>query len=295
MRPIYYDSSDPEAYFDNPNLRWGNPSYVLEPGDPGYVPPGGAGKSSRRRRKRPSTIPSTQTESPNTMDTFQYIVYPTPSGERFMPRPQYRGTKSHTEMLAEVGNRIGSETLTAALVIRTYHEAVIDFCRQGWKVAPAEDLLGYRFTCGGAHDAMSFPGTFDELEIAPSCNFGETGLARAADGFSGEKAGEQGRVSAIFVRVHDNGSNSDDHYTPDKMLMIELANKRFKFLVGNPSYFVKFKKTDGTLVTATEYIIKGSTIFARVPTPLTGSVELHLACQINDSVRLSIYQNPLLP
>ena len=27
------------SHFDDPNLRWGNPSYRLEPGDPGYVPP----------------------------------------------------------------------------------------------------------------------------------------------------------------------------------------------------------------------------------------------------------------
>ena len=26
-------------YWGNPNLRWGSPSYLLEPGDPGYVPP----------------------------------------------------------------------------------------------------------------------------------------------------------------------------------------------------------------------------------------------------------------
>jgi hypothetical protein len=25
-------------YFDNPNLRWASPAYLLEPGDPGYVP-----------------------------------------------------------------------------------------------------------------------------------------------------------------------------------------------------------------------------------------------------------------
>ena len=39
MRPLFWDSNDPEARYDNPNLRWGNPAYVLEPGDPGYVPP----------------------------------------------------------------------------------------------------------------------------------------------------------------------------------------------------------------------------------------------------------------
>jgi hypothetical protein len=39
MRTAFWDSGDPEMYFDNPNLRWGNPAYLLEPGDPGYVPP----------------------------------------------------------------------------------------------------------------------------------------------------------------------------------------------------------------------------------------------------------------
>ncbi len=36
MRTAYWDSG---LRFDDPNLRWGDPSYLLEPGDPGYVPP----------------------------------------------------------------------------------------------------------------------------------------------------------------------------------------------------------------------------------------------------------------
>jgi len=39
MRIAYWDSGDPEMHFDNPNLIWSNHSYLLEPGDPGYVPP----------------------------------------------------------------------------------------------------------------------------------------------------------------------------------------------------------------------------------------------------------------
>ncbi len=36
--------------WDDPNLRWGDPSYVLEPGDPGYVPPSAP----------PTTLPATK-------------------------------------------------------------------------------------------------------------------------------------------------------------------------------------------------------------------------------------------
>ena len=35
MKTAYWDSG---LHFDDPNLRWGDPSYLLEPGDPGYVP-----------------------------------------------------------------------------------------------------------------------------------------------------------------------------------------------------------------------------------------------------------------
>lgn len=35
MKPVTWDSS---VRWDDPNLRWGDPSYLLEPGDPGYVP-----------------------------------------------------------------------------------------------------------------------------------------------------------------------------------------------------------------------------------------------------------------
>ena len=35
MKPVTWDSG---VRWDDPNLRWGTPSYLLEPGDPGYVP-----------------------------------------------------------------------------------------------------------------------------------------------------------------------------------------------------------------------------------------------------------------
>jgi hypothetical protein len=39
MRTATWDSSDPEMYFDNPNLIWASPAYLLTPGDDGYVHP----------------------------------------------------------------------------------------------------------------------------------------------------------------------------------------------------------------------------------------------------------------
>jgi hypothetical protein len=38
MVTLYWDSPNPLDCWDNPNCRWGSPSYRLEAGDPGYVP-----------------------------------------------------------------------------------------------------------------------------------------------------------------------------------------------------------------------------------------------------------------
>ena len=46
--------------FGNPNLRWGNPSYLLEPGDPGYVdpnPPAQTAKSKTHKTMSNNEIP----------------------------------------------------------------------------------------------------------------------------------------------------------------------------------------------------------------------------------------------
>lgn len=37
MKTVYWNDPDPRVRWGNPNLRWSSPSYLLEPGDPGYV------------------------------------------------------------------------------------------------------------------------------------------------------------------------------------------------------------------------------------------------------------------
>ena len=41
MKPLHWDAINPSTgqpfTWDDPNLRWGDPAYYLEPGDPGFV------------------------------------------------------------------------------------------------------------------------------------------------------------------------------------------------------------------------------------------------------------------
>lgn len=49
MKTIKFDEG---FKFDDPNNRWGDPSYQLEPGDPGYVPPSPPTNQPPKRSKR---------------------------------------------------------------------------------------------------------------------------------------------------------------------------------------------------------------------------------------------------
>ena len=49
MKTAYFDAG---LRYDDPNLRWGSPAYLLEPGDPGYVPPLLSGSETSTKNKR---------------------------------------------------------------------------------------------------------------------------------------------------------------------------------------------------------------------------------------------------
>jgi hypothetical protein len=49
MRPAFYGSG---LRYGDPNVRWGSPGYVLEPGDPGYVPPIPSVNEPKTKEKR---------------------------------------------------------------------------------------------------------------------------------------------------------------------------------------------------------------------------------------------------
>ena len=49
MKIVTFDGG---FHLDDPNIRWGDPSYLLEPGDPGYVPPISETNKPHKERKR---------------------------------------------------------------------------------------------------------------------------------------------------------------------------------------------------------------------------------------------------
>ena len=59
MKPVTWDSG---VLWDDPNLRWGDPSYLLEPGDPGYVntAPASGGTTAKKGTRTMNETPKNQ-------------------------------------------------------------------------------------------------------------------------------------------------------------------------------------------------------------------------------------------
>ena len=228
--------------------------------------------------------------TPVDAQAFQYITRPGSSAQ-IITAPKYRGTKTSEEVYAEVQRRLGTTAPTVQSVIKTFHEVVIDWCKQSWKIEPIEDLLGYAFSSGGSEDDADFHPTFDSLNITPNCRWGDVGHARAAVGFSAENVGHQGRVIPVITRVTDNWTGQPDHYTPGKSVLIELGNRKgvIEFKHANGSK-VQFKKADGTLVEASDYGESRRTrITAQVPSGTTGVLSVVVTMMINGSLRTGEY------
>lgn len=301
---IRFDMNDSRVVFGNPNLRWGDPAYLLEPGDAGYVQlaPGTPGyqapPKAKKKRHTPRISRQSNPDNPtNTMLPYQFITRTGTQNQVTTARVS-RGTKTTAEVYAEVTARLGAATPTVPASIKAFLEVILDWETEGWTIEPIEDLLGFFLPCGGSFPDTEFQPNFDNMNHGPACNFGDAGRIRVASGITYEGQGHQGRIKPEIIRIIDNWTGQTDHYTAGKSVCIELGNKKgkreFDRLQGGK---VEFRKADGTLVEATDYSVIGNVkINAQVPAGTTGNItETIVTMLINGALRSGSYTTILLP
>lgn len=119
MRIAYWDSG---LHWDDPNLRWGDPSYLLEPGDPGYV-------ADPTSASFPSTQPSTRKKTMAKLDFIKSADLA--FSQQLLLFKNNIGTYATT-----VGVSAPQMTAQAADADRFAYElasqAVCDLCSQQW-------------------------------------------------------------------------------------------------------------------------------------------------------------------
>lgn len=123
MRIIRYGDG---TKWGDKNARWGSPSYVLQPGDPGYVGP----TPARRRQPSPSVI--AVNPYPDTAMSFQYVILPNPQNtdRPFRARARLGAQVEQNELLDAIAADAAVDRATVEKVIRSLFKVMIGFLRQ---------------------------------------------------------------------------------------------------------------------------------------------------------------------
>jgi hypothetical protein len=227
-----------------------------------------------------------------TDNTFPYITRPSAAGNTITTMPKYRGAKTETQLQAEVTARLAGAPATVDNVLLHAAAIIIDWTIAGWKIDPiGGGMIGFACGCGGSSPiGQEPPHGFEDMGVDLRGHYGPAGRDRAAAAFSAEKVGEQNRVTPVFSEVYDSDTHLPNHYVIGKGLTIVLANRQPKFDPTQTGQVVRFRKSDGTYVSAASYpYIKGNTIVCVVPAGLTGAVELELTLELNGSIRTGRY------
>ena len=127
MKPLFWDAINPITgtpfTFDDPNLFWGDPSYYLEPGDPGFVPYPGF-----------PLITSTQKPKRNRMPKADFM--PTDDNGKATLFVLFRDNVG--QYLTALGIAANDADIVQQAADATRFRAIVDFCgnmqnaAQGW-------------------------------------------------------------------------------------------------------------------------------------------------------------------
>ncbi|MBL9114084.1 MAG: hypothetical protein JNJ83_03685, partial [Verrucomicrobiaceae bacterium] len=210
MKPLLWDSINPFTgkpfTWNDPNLRWGNPSVYLEPGDPGFVPyptpvvPPAPKKKKPFRRAKKSPAPTPTPSPTHTMPTFKYNVAPKSTGG-FTTRAVRGNPADQAAILAAIAAETGTTAAQTEAVLRGFFQKVL-LCASTCDWSP--DFLGlinFRPTSGGS---ATLPDEFhnpDDINADVALSFTAETIRQWRSTLSLESMGEVGKVVPIIEAV----------------------------------------------------------------------------------------------
>ena len=301
MKPLHWDAINPFTgspfTWDDPNLRWGSPSYYLEPGDPGFVPyptPAPAPSAKKKKVFRRKTKPQTDnpTYIPNPMPTFKYNTRQgsqggyTTSAVKDQPIPD-------ADLLGLIATQAATTPEIAEAVIRAlvHH---ITACSAGCVYSNGFlGLLRFAPTSGG--NSPSPDGFQNPAEMNA-----DIALTLTADVIRNwqatltlEHLGEVGRVLPLVDSVRNQVNGNLNQYIPGDMIQVRGNNLKFDRDDTQQGLFLK--PAAGAEVRCTSYAdIEPQTFTALVPAALSGPLTARMVAKINGSLRTFTYGTPLV-
>ena len=301
MKTLYWDSINPFTgqpfAWGDPNLRWGSPSYYLEPGDAGFVPypgmapPAKKKKPFRRAPKGTASAPNPTPRPHNIMATFRYNVAPNSNGG-FTTRPVLDEPVTDATLLDLIATDTGLSKEQVTTVLNKTLDRILE-CSSG--CAYSNGFLGrlrFRPTSGGSQTA---PGDFnnaDELNAGVALAFTADTLSTWRGTLTLESMGELGKVSPHIASILSQDNGQEDAYKPGTL--IELSGHNLRFDKADLSQGVFFRAGAAAEVRATTYgTVTPTSLSVLVPASLSGPLNVRVAAFINGSVRSFSYMDPI--
>lgn len=294
MKFVTWDSG---IRWNDPNLRWGSPSFLLEPGDEGYVAPPGTPipeprrpKKTFRRKAKTPTNATTNLNSP-TMPTFKYNVAPNPQGG-FTTRPVLGETAPDSVILGSMAQKSGLTTEQCTAAANALFDTLLE-CAQG--CAFSQGFLGrlrFRPTSGGSQAA---PGDFDnpdEMNCSIALNFTASTIATWRSTLTLESQGEVGKLTPYIASIISLENGAEDEYTAGAMIQINGSDLRFNKADLTQGVFIRSGNDPEVRLTTYGPITPGA-VTAFIPTGTTGPQTVRIAAYLNGSVRSFTYQTPI--
>jgi hypothetical protein len=301
MKPLRWDAINPltgkKFTWDDKNLRWGDPSYYLEPGDPGFVPydtpPAPAQKPKKPFRRKAKLQETKPTLESNTMTTFQYHVAPNPGGG-FRTRPVLRDAIGSDAFVALVADSASVTPEQAGAVLDAFVQHVCA-CAAGCAHGP--DIRGkLRFVPTSGGNSETPDGFENPLEM--NCDIALSLTVEARDGWRAgltlESLGEVGKVSPYIGSILSQETGEENRYTPGAL--VALNGARLRFDKSDTTQGVFFRSGSDPEVRANIYgTVTPTSLSVLVPATLSGPLSVRVAAHINGSVRSFTYMTPITP
>jgi hypothetical protein len=303
VRYIVWGDKDKRVVYGNKNLRWGSPkSYLLEPGDPGYVelqpgepgyvPPAPEPKKKPRRR---STLSPVNLQPSNHTMAFQYVIIPNPKNPQrpFRARPVLDTQVSADQFLNDVAADAQVTREIVEKVLTSLSKVTVGNMRENKPLAHALGLFRATPTITGAF-ATNEP-TADEVKagIGFALIVGPEAQAAMVDGLATEKVDEVGTVKPEVETVTLSPGGTPEKYSTTAGLKLGGAHFRGS---GTNQPWPRVYLLDDNLANPIELTViacsQTEMLLAPAPAGTTGPKRLKVVAGWDDDIEI-IYSKPL--
>jgi hypothetical protein len=302
MKTLHWNAINPltgEPFkWGDPNLRWGSPSYYLEPGDPGFVPyantappPPEKHKPFRHARKPDSTSNNTNSNTP--MSTFNYNVVPK-NGGGFSTRPALGNEYEEATIDAAVATITGVTADKCAAVLGAYFDQFL-LCAGtcGWS-HDFHGVLSIRPTSGGSQLTPDGFNNAQEINAGVSLAISPDRLDTWRAGLSIHSEGQVGRLAPEVDSIINLADGTEDTYTPLQIIQLSGSHLDFDKTDVTQGVFYATAAAPGTKVRIAAYgPITPGQINAITPAGVTGQITITVTTKMTGTLRSTTYLNPI--